>query len=227
MHSSHVQQEGESGIIELKVFSNECPDVADDDPRAVKLMIDYLYLRDYDPATADEYKSLHTVEAGVETMFAEPNVDSMTARSSEHADAIPADQNPNLREFWDSWAKETIELDPESSLGPGDPNTSFLEMHAKMFVIASKYDITPLKDAAFKKLKYQTKLDWRGPDLIAAMTIVFSQTPESSTKLRTIFKNVIVKHARTLVKVSGFQEAVADIEGLAYDLFLRQTKSIG
>jgi hypothetical protein len=38
---------------------------------------------------------------------------------------------------------------------------------------------------------------------------------------------VIVKHAHTLVRVSGFQEAVADIEGLAYDLFLRQTKSIG
>jgi hypothetical protein len=100
-------------------------------------------------------------------------------------------------------------------------------MHAKMFVIASKYDIKPLRDAAFKKLKCQTKLDWQGPDLIAAMSIVFSQTPESRIKLRNIFKNVIVKHAHTLVRVSGFQEAVADIEGLAYDLFLRQTKSIG
>jgi hypothetical protein len=209
----------------LKAFSDECPDVADDDPRAVKLMIDYLYLGDYDPATAHEYESPSTIEERIvlaspepdaDTAFAEPDIDGTFASSLEPvelSDAISADP------VADSWGGLPVV--------PGPVNSSFLEMHAKMFVIASKYDITPLRDEASKKLKHETKLDWQGPDLIAAMSIIFSQTPEKRAKLRNVFKGVIVKHARTLVEVSGFQEAVADIEGLAYDLFLRQTKSIG
>jgi hypothetical protein len=72
MHIAHIWQEGETGIIELKAVSDECPDAADDDPRAVKLMIDYLYLGDYDPATADEYESLHTVGKTAKTLSTEP-----------------------------------------------------------------------------------------------------------------------------------------------------------
>ena len=42
-------QEGQTGIVELKSSEGECPDLGDDDPQAVKLMIDYLYLEDYNP----------------------------------------------------------------------------------------------------------------------------------------------------------------------------------
>jgi hypothetical protein len=44
-------QEGDTGIIELKATKERTPDIGSDDPRAVKLMIDYLYLADYDPGT--------------------------------------------------------------------------------------------------------------------------------------------------------------------------------
>ena len=47
-----MTQEGDTGIIELKAAQESTPDVGDDDPRAVKLMVDYLYLHDYDPVTA-------------------------------------------------------------------------------------------------------------------------------------------------------------------------------
>jgi hypothetical protein len=45
-------QEGYTGTIELKAAQESTPDLGDDDPRAVKLMVDYLYLHDYDPVTA-------------------------------------------------------------------------------------------------------------------------------------------------------------------------------
>jgi hypothetical protein len=154
----------------------------------VKLMIDYLYLGDYDPATAHEYESPSTIEERIvlaspepdaETAFAEPDIDGTFASSLEPvelSDAISADP------VADSWGGLPVV--------PGPVNSSFLEMHAKMFVIASKYDITPLRDEASKKLKHETKLDWQGPDLIAAMSIIFSQTPEKRAKLRNVFKGV-------------------------------------
>lgn len=38
-------------MIELKAAVERTPDIGSDDPRAVKLMIDYLYLGYYDPGT--------------------------------------------------------------------------------------------------------------------------------------------------------------------------------
>jgi hypothetical protein len=45
-------QEGHTGITELEAAGETTSDLGDDDPRAVKLMINYLYLHVYDPRTA-------------------------------------------------------------------------------------------------------------------------------------------------------------------------------
>jgi hypothetical protein len=112
---------------------------------------------------------------------------------------------------------------PEPTLDTGDPKSSFLEIHAKMFVIASKYDIKPLESAAFAKLKRDTELNWWAPDLIAAIPVVFGQTSETQTELRDLLKDLIVRQSRNLAEVPGFKEAIGNVEGLAYDLFYHQT----
>jgi hypothetical protein len=115
---------------------------------------------------------------------------------------------------------------PIATLARGDASSSFMEMHAKVFAIASKYDTKSLERIAHQKFKDQTKCGWNITDLIAAMGIVFGQTPESELKLRRILKEVIVEHALTLVQYPGFEDAVARIDGLAYDLFPRKTHSV-
>jgi hypothetical protein len=46
--ANSLLQGGDTGIIELKAAGESTPNSGDDDPPAVKLMIDYLYLYDYD-----------------------------------------------------------------------------------------------------------------------------------------------------------------------------------
>jgi hypothetical protein len=58
-----------------------------------------------------------------------------------------------------------------------------MDMHAKVYAIASKYDNKPLERIARQTLKVQTKCDWNLTDLTAAMAIVFGWTPESELKL--------------------------------------------
>lgn len=98
-------------------------------------------------------------------------------------------------------------------------------MHAKMFAIASKYDIKLLEQTAREKFNDQLIVDWSPADLIAAIEIVCNRTPDREIELRNTLKDAIVRHAATLVQQPGFGEAVANVDGLAYDLFCRQTKA--
>ena len=49
----------------MKAAEVDCPDLADDDPQAVKLMVDYLYLGNYNPATLPKTSAIPSVENGV------------------------------------------------------------------------------------------------------------------------------------------------------------------
>jgi len=99
-------------------------------------------------------------------------------------------------------------------------------MHARMFAIATKYDIKSLKQTARDKFKDQFHRDWSTADLIAAIEIVCNHTPDREIELRNSLKDAIVRHAVTLVEQPGFGEAVERIDGLAYDLFCRKTNAL-
>jgi hypothetical protein len=233
-------QEGQTGIVELRSTEGECPDLGDGDPQAGKLMIDYLYLEDYDPSLTPASGSSTPVESkdGCENI-------ERTAEVAQTEDSFVGSAQP-VEDMWGLNMKKTKkdkkgtnrtvappepEPEPEPLLpvttrARGDASSSFMEMHAKVFAIASKYDIKPLERIARQKLKDQTKCEWNIADLTAAMAIVFGQTPESELKLRRILKDVIVEHALTLVQDPGFEDAVSRIDGLAYDLFRRKTYSV-
>jgi hypothetical protein len=100
---------------------------------------------------------------------------------------------------------------------------SFFGMHAKVFAIASKYDIKPLECTVRRKLKDQTECILDIADLIAAIHVVFNFTPDSEFELRNILKDIMVRHALALVQHPDFEDAVASIDGLAYDLFRLKT----
>jgi hypothetical protein len=248
----------------LRSIKGECPDIGDDDPQAVKLMIDYLYLEDYDPSTTtpasgsstptegkygcdndghtsevgqkDGSYQAHSIEQSWERQAAAPT-------SPLVGSALPVEDGWNLDrkktkkdvQKRNKWSMAPPEPGPEPEAEPpllvgtparGDASPSFMEMHAKVFAIASKYDIKPLERIARQKLKAQTKCNWNITDLAAAMAIVFGQTPESELKLRRILKDLIVERASTLVHDPGFEDAVARIDGLAYDLFRQKMSTV-
>jgi hypothetical protein len=259
-------QEGQTGIIKLKAAEKDHPDLSDDDPRAVKLMIDYLYLDDYDPKTASAVDPVPHVENGkveesvveravevaqtypvhsdhwssnavVSTGFGTaPSVFGGTNSSprSIFSSAAPAafgapstafghPSQPQLNEDFSVFGGSKKKGKKGKSAAAEPPPDSFLEMHAKVFAIASKYDIKSLERVAREKFKDQSKGDWLPADLIAAIDVVFNGTPEPETELRNALKDAIVRCAITMVQHPGFEESVAHINGLAYALFRRKT----
>lgn len=272
-----MTQEGDTGIVELKAVQESTPDVGDDDPRAVKLMVDYLYLHDYDPKTAvapvsvsisedckDEESTDRAaeVEQTVECHQSQSGVPVSGDETKADDFSIDETAQPNVtNDFWgfgsvtkkrkkgrkntkrlDMWQSEPEpEPEPVPELGPVsedyhlpidstvtastvlDGRSSFLEIHAKVFAIASKYDLRSLENDARKKFKDQTQRSWEIADLIAAIHVVFNLTPDSEFELRNILKDTMVGHALTLVQHPDFEDAVASIDGLAYDLFRRKT----
>lgn len=267
-------KEGDTGIIKLKAAQESNPDFGDDDPRAVELMVNYLYLHDYDPRTAiapvsvsigEDSKNEESTDrpAGVE-----PTVEHRQSQSGvpilgdeTKADDDPVDETVQPNGTDDLWGFGNVvkkgkkekkktkrlamwQLEPEPEPEPvPEPvsedyhlptdsavtastvlrgRSSFLEMHAKVFAIASKYDIRSLEHDARKKFKDQAQRSWEIADLIAAIHVVFNLTPDSEFELRNIVKDTMVGHALTLVQHPDFEHAVASVDGLAYDLFRRK-----
>jgi hypothetical protein len=268
-------QEGDTGIIELKAAQESTPDVGDDDPRAVKLMVDYLYLHDYDPVTAvapvsvsigedckdeestdraaevEQTVECHQSQSGVPVLGDETKVDDFSIDKTAQPNVTDdfwgfgsvtkkgkkGKKNTKRLDMWQSEPQPEPVAEPEpvsedyhlpmdsavtaSTVLHG--RSSFLEMHAKVFAIASRYDIRSLEYDARKKFKDQTQRSWEIADLIAAIHVVFDLTPDSEFELRNILKDTMVRHALTLVQHPDFEDAVARIDGLAYDLFRRKT----
>jgi hypothetical protein len=192
-------------------------------------MIDFLYLDDYDPGT------LHV-----------PVADPIPPVPIEHA--VEATQtDPALEDYWgfnvrskapppppesieDMWGAPPSKKGKKGKKGKAPaaepPPDILLEMHAKMFAIASKYDIKSLERTAREKFKEQCCSDWSAADLITAIEVVCNHTPDREFELRDALKDAIVRHATTLVKQPGFEGAVGNIDGLAYDLFCRKTRAL-
>lgn len=249
-------QEAQTDGIELKAVEGDSLDLADDDPKAVKLMIEYLYLDDYDPRTASAANPIAPVETSKGEESAVEVAQTNPVRSDQwSSNAVVSTgfggttSNPfggtastgfgggsNLfgntvsTGFGSPQLNEDVSLFGVSkkkkkgkSAAAEPPPDSFLEMNAKVFAIASKYDIKSLERVAREKFKNQSKGDWSPADLIAAIDVVFNGTPELETELCDALKDAIVRCAITLVQHPGFEKSIAHINGLAYDLFRRKT----
>lgn len=76
----------------------------------------------------------------------------------------------------------TDSADAALSAVQGPP--SFLAMHAKVFALASKYDIRSLECEARKKFKDETQRSWETIDLIAAIHVVFNHTRQRNRAIQ-------------------------------------------
>jgi hypothetical protein len=252
-HQLNPLQEGQDGLIDLKAAEGDFPVVGDDDPRAVKLMVDYLYLDDYDPSTvpaADPFplaENVKTEESAVEHSVEVTQTDPLPLRSGQWgptgptgfgmpsttafgtapgfggASFVAAQANEPVNTF--GGFGSSVPQPKKKKKGKAQP--SFLEMHAKVFAIASKYDIKTLEHAAREKFKTQSAGDWSPADLIASIEIVFTHTLKEETELRSALKDAIVRRSITLIQHPEFRAAVDSIEGLVYDLFCLKTQAYG
>lgn len=165
-------------------------------------MVDYLYLGDYDPRSLLATDSVTHVEVG----FGDESID-------EH----PAEGQTKTNDTIDEWAESGREPRSVPLVDSTRADKNLLELHARMFAVATEYGIKSLEYTAREKFKDHWKRRWWIEDLIAAIDVVFLRTPEHEVELRNALKDAIVLRAFHLVRYPGFREAVESIDGLAYD----------
>jgi hypothetical protein len=238
-------------VIELKAASNDDGVIAEDDPDAVRLMIDYFYLSDYDPTLITSASSMDAankidIDVGLEVGAQQAEVkdgetlETHLGQRDEHTPepepvdfANPAvDQAEKLtlslkKKRKKGKAKKSSREDsspaPQSSVTRLEPLPvkGLLTTHVKMFNIATKYNIQPLMDIAVIKFKSIVRNSWDAQDLITAIPVAYNQTAECDNELRDILEVMILENAHKLVMDPGFGEAVDHIDGLAWSLFRR------
>jgi hypothetical protein len=212
-------------------------------------MIDFFYLADYDPdditkhsytSAADE--SFAEVDSGDNIQQEAVEHDVVTeSGTAQRGDTEPG---PDLHEVDDAANQledlsfpvrkkkkkaKAKQLDHDLSSWPTrvieEPTSSsakkLLTTHAKMYSIAAKYSIRPLMDTAVLKFKSTANNRWYIQDLVAAIPIVYNQTPEHGNEMRDILEVIVLENAYRLVPEAGFREAIEHVEGLAFSLFRR------
>jgi hypothetical protein len=243
-------QEGHTSVIELEPASHDDNDIAKDDPDAVRLMIDYFYLSDYDPEVitrssstiaadgsgaeigpCEDFRSeavKHDTGTEVELAQADdiqlgpetPNTDP--TRDQPDAPTLPVRKKKGKGKLKGSNVDWSLSLSQPGIEEPKSlPTKKLLTIHAMMYSIAAKYGVEPLMETAVVKFKSTANSKWDTHDLIASVPIVYNQNAAQKNDMRDILEVMILEHAFRLVLEKGFREAIEQVDGLAIRLFER------
>lgn len=237
-------QEGHTGVVELEPASHDDEAVAEDDPEAVRLMIDFFYLGDYDPDVITKHSftsSTNEIDLALGTSRSSQQeavkCDTVTEIAMEpRDDTEPGLQIPNADSAADQPDFQALSVKKKKKKGKArlsnDDSSvirdskslqtkNLLTTHAKMYSIAAKYNIRPLMDVAVMKFKSAANDRWDVHDLIAAVPVVYNQTVGHEEEIRDILEVMILEHTYRLVHETGFKEAVEHVDGLTFSLFKR------
>ena len=78
--------------------------------------------------------------------------------------------------------------------------------NAKVYVIADKYDIQPLKELAAQKYENVLAEAWNSPYFASSLKILYEQTPASDVRLKKPAIARAASHITDLMKHDGFLE---------------------
>ncbi|KAK5170565.1 uncharacterized protein LTR77_005153 [Saxophila tyrrhenica] len=96
-------------------------------------------------------------------------------------------------------------------------------MHAKMYALGSKYGIKSLQDVAKIKFSEAACYAWNDRRFVDAIQVVYTTTPDEDKGLRDITTRTIHEHCAQLVRKPRVAVCMHSINGLAFDLLVRQT----
>ncbi|KIX05919.1 uncharacterized protein Z518_03893 [Rhinocladiella mackenziei CBS 650.93] len=197
----------------------------DDDPRLVKLMIDYFYQLDYDDAPPTVQK------AGDEERMIngrrEP--ESPVAKTIEFFESLtPADAIADPEPPADSYVYPTPEItvgtenidEPMTAVEDEgvDLETTELSTNARMYALADKYEIDDLRELAREKFANAAARDWKSKAFAYAAGLVCKTTPsKGDVGLRKVVIDTIDAH-QELLNYEEFQELLDSGNGLAWEL---------
>ncbi|CAN9451290.1 unnamed protein product [Alternaria alternata] len=218
--------ESESSIIDLP----------EDEPKVVKLLIQYLYGGEYEPLLPDDESREALLAAkigrpkndfqGRVYNYELPHSCSHPGRGCTRSVVCPhhtcrggfgapapafgsTNCNYNCRNFNCQECNN-----PEPPTPPPNGESDQLLLHAKMYEIADKYDAVGLKDLAIEKFKWACQYLWDDDKFSIAAHHVFSSTPDHDNGLRDIVSETIGAHMN-LIKKPEVKVLLTEFNGLA------------
>jgi hypothetical protein len=111
-------------------------------------------------------------------------------------------------------------------LPPADGDASQLMLHAQMYEIGDKYDVTGLKELAREKFIRSCAKFWDDDCLAGAAHYAFSTTPEDDRGLREVVINTISQHMELLDKPE-VEALLHQFNGLAVGILKSRAKELG
>ncbi|CAM1504940.1 Fc.00g025310.m01.CDS01 [Cosmosporella sp. VM-42] len=194
-------------------------DLPDDDPLAVKMMVQYFYHLDYSshpPTVANNpsrrpSKEQSQAKATTYSFGAGPASVPATAVGIVHHDM----SKRSKKQIHKILAKDAAEA------GNPKPPPS-LSLHAKVYALGEKYDIQGLKAVAAEKFEEEVKDHWDTGDFLSAAQEVYTSTVEEDRLMRDIVVRVFDEHSNLLDKKS-VQDVVKGLD-LSFDLLMRLAK---
>jgi hypothetical protein len=203
-------------------------DLPEDDPEAVKLLIEYLY-------TAEYGSKLHNLPEDLVYTYDFPHtcVDGCNSEidGKKCWELCPHHKCGSLPEIFTNCNDDCKDFVCSICI----PDAPQLLLHAKLYeigktgdivskyltnaqvTVGDKYNVIGLKDLAREKFAGACKLFWDNVQFVVAARHACSTTPEHDVGLRHIVRDTIVDHPGLVVKV-GVDELLGETPGLARDV---------
>lgn len=120
--------------------------------------------------------------------------------------------------------KETKEFDFSSDPSVKMNHDGNMVMHAKVFEVATKYQMPALRSLAASKFKTAVQANWKHVTFAEAIQMVYSSMLENTQELKEVIADVMTAHGELLDKPE-IKTVVLGINGLAYELLRKMRKS--
>ncbi|KAI4088817.1 MAG: hypothetical protein LQ344_005794 [Seirophora lacunosa] len=195
-------------------------DLSDDDPKTLGRLLQYLYTTDYNDSDDNDVNDHDTAEEADEKgSAADASLTSLLVIA--HIDDATSSVTSNV------FGKEN---EDESVI----PNASFIMNNAAVYALAEKYDIPALKNLAKEKFEARCRgFRWADANLVVALEMVYSSTPETDRGLRDIMARVCLQHidesSGKVLDAPQLQELMIKEGALGVDVLVRahaETRSL-
>jgi hypothetical protein len=178
-------------------------DLCSDHPDAVKLLIDFMYHCNYSIDAAQTIDEPRTNNENKEP----PIVDHLSPpKTLDSKQKKKGDESATPSAFWASQPKNTDSCNITD--GP-------LATHVRVFALACKYFVTPLKNEAITKFKARIS---RG-----AIKIAYGTTPgKRDMQMRDCVFECITSHLSDVLSEEITRAAIDQVEGLTMQLLVKE-----
>jgi len=119
----------------------------------------------------------------------------------------------------DAYEPET-EIHKDALLGRGQSHPSLFSS-VRVYAIADKYDIPPLKELARQKFSNWAESNWDCVEFPAMVREIFESTPRTDRGLREVVLGLVTKHVDDLLKKADFRIVLEEIGELGCRVLLQ------